>query len=32
MKNRIKSAVRHVLFEGYYLYSMAKLPIVYNRA
>ena len=32
MKNIIKSVVRHVLFAGYYLYSIVAVPITYNRA
>ena len=32
MKNKIKSVVRHVLFAGYYLYSMIAVPVTYNRA
>ena len=32
MKNNIKSVVRHVLFAGYYFYSMVAVPITYNRA
>ena len=32
MKNKIKSVARHVLFAGYYLYSMVAVPITYNLA
>jgi len=32
MKNKILSAVRHMLFGGYYVYSAVVIPIVYNRS
>lgn len=32
MKDKIISAIRHLLFAGYYVYSIIAVPIVYNRA
>ena len=32
MKNKIVSAFRHVLFAGYYAYSLSAVQVAYNRA
>ena len=32
MKNKMISVIRHILFAGYYVYSIIAVPIIYNRS